>query len=280
MDYSSVHSNRNSMQNYSISKSSPINILREEQEEKSKLEKSNFDLKMKVYYLEESLKRYQDGEDMNDSQSINYRMEIDKLKLLLEDKQVDLEQRNLLLMKSKNAIEALKTEIERLRQDNEHHYELEDRFRRLKQVNEDIEKDSKNQIVHIETQLNILRKSIETKDKERLHDNDKINQLEISLQHLEHRLKNSLEDKDKLNEQYIISQNRIKKLEEDLLQEHAHVELYQIQTNESNNEKDNLKDKLRQEQIMKLKIEEEFKEKLLNMNIQYDQQILKIRYYN
>jgi len=148
--------------------------LRDEQEEKQRLEKANFDLKMKVYYLEESLKRFQDGENMSDVQTDNQKIEISKLKLQLEDKQIDLEQRNLLLIKSKNAIEALKTEIERLRNENDHHHDLEDRIRRLKQLNEDIETDYRGQITQLEQQLSAARQMVDSKTIEKATSEDKM----------------------------------------------------------------------------------------------------------
>jgi hypothetical protein len=147
--------------------------LRDEQEEKQKLEKANFDLKMKVYYLEENLKRFHDGENMNDVQTDNQKVEISKLKLQLEDKQIDLEQRNLLLIKSKNAIEALKNEIERLRNENDHHQDLEDRIRKLKLLNEDIETDYRGQIAQLEQQLGAARQLVDTKTIEKATSEDK-----------------------------------------------------------------------------------------------------------
>jgi chromosome segregation ATPase len=148
--------------------------LRDEQEDKQRLEKSNFDLKMKVYYLEESLKRYQDGEHMGDVQQEHHRIEINKLKLQLEEKHVDLEQRNLLLIKSKNAIEALKTEIGRLRTESEHQQDLEDRVKRLKQLNDDVETDYRSQVQQLEQQLNAARKALDAKDIERATNEDKL----------------------------------------------------------------------------------------------------------
>jgi DNA repair exonuclease SbcCD ATPase subunit len=150
-----------------------MNNLREEHEEKQRLEKANFDLKMKVYYLEENLKRYQDGEHADDVQGEHFKQENSKLKLKLEDKQVDLEQRNLLLIKSKNAIEALKVEIERLRAENSHQQDLEDRIRRLKQLNEDIESDYRAQIAQLEQQVQSARQLADAKEFEKVSSEDK-----------------------------------------------------------------------------------------------------------
>lgn len=151
-----------------------LSNLREEHEEKQRLEKSNFDLKMKVYYLEENLKRLQEGEHAGDVQTEHLRQENAKLKLMIEDKQVDLEQRNLLLIKSKNAIEALKVEIDRLRADNNHQQDLEDRIRRLKQLNEDIENDYRAQISQLEQQLQAARQLVDAKEIERVTSEDKV----------------------------------------------------------------------------------------------------------
>lgn len=144
-----------------------MGTLREEQEEKARLEKSNFDLKMKVYYLEESLKKMNEGVHMHDMQSEHARTEINTLKLQLEEHQVDLEQRNLLLIKSKSAIEALKAEIERLRREVAQQQELEERVRRLKQLNDDTETDYRLQIAQLESQLENTRQQLIIRETER-----------------------------------------------------------------------------------------------------------------
>jgi hypothetical protein len=105
-----------------------------EQEEKQRLEKTCFDLKMKIYYLEENLKRFQDSESRAETEQGGLKIECARMKLKLEERAVDLEQRNLLLVKSKNAIDALKTELERLRGESDAHADLEERVRGMKHV--------------------------------------------------------------------------------------------------------------------------------------------------
>jgi chromosome segregation ATPase len=148
--------------------------LREEQEEKQRLEKSNFDLKMKVYYLEESLKRFQDGEDEHDGQYESMKLERGKMKMEMEEKNIDIEQRNLLLLKSKSAIDALKMEIERLRAEGSHHTDLEERVRRLKQLNDDMESDLRGQIAALEMQLASTRNDVDSKEREKAVSEDKL----------------------------------------------------------------------------------------------------------
>lgn len=251
--------------------------LKEEYEERQKLEKNNFELKMKIYYLEESLKRYQDGEQSNDLQSVNHQIEIEKLKRQIDDKHIDLEQRNLLLMKSKNAIEALKIEVDRLRQDNEHAHDLEDRVRKLNQLNKDVENTYLEKISDMEFQLLSLRKVIENKDKERTTVEERLNNTDLSNQHLENKIRLLQDDKSSLSEQLVLSQHKVSKLEGELTQAITHADLYRIQLEECKNERDVVKEKLKQEQLMKLKIEEEYSERLNAMSKQSDTQLRLLR---
>jgi chromosome segregation ATPase len=251
--------------------------LKEEYEERQKLEKNNFELKMKIYYLEESLKRYQDGEQSNDLQSVNHQIEIEKLKRQIDDKHIDLEQRNLLLMKSKNAIEALKIEVDRLRQDNEHAHDLEDRVRKLNQLNKDVENTYLEKISDMEFQLLSQRKVIENKDKERTTVEERLTNTDLSNQHLENKLRQLQDDKSSLSEQLVLSQHKVSKLEGELTQAITHADLYRIQLEECKNERDGVKEKLKQEQLMKLKIEEEYSERLNAMSKQSDTQLRLLR---
>jgi hypothetical protein len=77
--------------------------LNDELVENKKLEKDNFDMKMKIFYLEEQLQRYQgDGmdasgvnsNDMNELSADNM-----SLRIRLEETSIELEQRNALLIK-------------------------------------------------------------------------------------------------------------------------------------------------------------------------------------
>ena len=150
-----------------------MSTLREDQEEKQKLEKENFDLKMKVYYMEENMRKMQEGEQMHDLHEEQKKGEINKLHLQNEELRVDLEQRNLLLIKSKGAIEALKAEIERLRGEIDHQHEIEDRVRRLQKLNSDIEADYKVQIAQLEAQLDGTRQMLSNKDAEKTSTEEK-----------------------------------------------------------------------------------------------------------
>ena len=180
-------------------------------------------------------------------------------------------------MKSKNAIEALKIEVDRLRQDNEHAHDLEDRVRKLSQLNKDVENTYLEKISDMEFQLLSLRKVIENKDKERTTVEERLNNTDLSNQHLENKLRQLQDDKSSLSEQLVLSQHKVSKLEGELTQTITHADLYRIQLEECKNERDGVKEKLKQEQLMKLKIEEDCSERLNAMSKQSDTQLRLLR---
>ena len=99
--------------------------LRDAEAEMTFLEKENFDLKMRVYYLEESMTggmsgaSEMDGSGRNRSRSNgrhhvssvdgDANLKISELHLGLEEKKAELEQRNMLLTKSKEMMEKMKS---------------------------------------------------------------------------------------------------------------------------------------------------------------------------
>lgn len=141
-------------------------LLRDEYEEKQRLDKQNFDLKMKVYYLEEQLKRIQDNEIRVEQSSNHHKNEISDLKLQLEEKDIELEQRNLLLLKAKAAIETLKQELDRLREEKQQQINFEERVQRLKQMNQEIEQDFKSQQMIYEHEIMTLKQKLLQKEQE------------------------------------------------------------------------------------------------------------------
>lgn len=83
--------------------------LKTEIEEKQKLEKENFDLKLKIYHLEESLRQLSSGEV--NSEVLDLQSEVTHLRHQLQEHRIDLEHRNTLLIKAKGVIETLKGEM-------------------------------------------------------------------------------------------------------------------------------------------------------------------------
>ena len=98
------------------------------------LEKENFDLKMRVYYLEESMSGGMNGGGVPNNHGRSQHSEqrqlgsgpgfdgdatlkISELQLELEEKKAELDQRNLLLVKSKEMMEKMKGEMMDIRKD-------------------------------------------------------------------------------------------------------------------------------------------------------------------
>jgi chromosome segregation ATPase len=137
-----------------------------EDDEKSWLEKSNFDLKMKVYYLEENLKKMMDSGA--ESASDELKNEIASLRLQLEERNIEVEQRNALLLKAKAAIEALKSEIGKLRDEksteNSRQEEYEFKLRQVQRQSEDAESKYRAQIDRLESQISNLQQSLSLKE--------------------------------------------------------------------------------------------------------------------
>lgn len=139
-----------------------LSTLREDVEEKQRLEKTNFDLKMKVYYLENQLQKSAEGSGPGDGDLS--RGDATSLKLQLEERNIELEQRNLLLAKAKSAIDTLKGEIKRLKADEGRNEDLEERVRRLKQANDNFEAEYRAQLAEFEAQLLVAKQSISSKE--------------------------------------------------------------------------------------------------------------------
>lgn len=115
----------------------------------------------------EHMKKLQDDEQRHVMADDALKNEMMDLKLQLEEKTIELEQRNLYMVKAKTAIDALKLEIERLKNDAERQNDLEERVRKLKQMNDDIEMDYKQQMMVLENEIQNLNQRLSLKDKEK-----------------------------------------------------------------------------------------------------------------
>lgn len=82
--------------------------VKDQDMEVQRLQKTNFNMKLRIFYLEERLAQ-RAGTDGNQAA---LEEELFQQKLLIEEKSKELEDRNLLLIKSRNAIESLQTDLE------------------------------------------------------------------------------------------------------------------------------------------------------------------------
>lgn len=126
------NNNRSGQATSSASRMSP-QVLRDQESEIARLNKQLFNMKLRVFYLEERLAKSgrQGGEDMGALMKENYDQA-----MLLDEKTAELEERNLLLIKARNAIESLQTDLEMARGGggaNGHHHQEAEAGQRLEE---------------------------------------------------------------------------------------------------------------------------------------------------
>lgn len=133
------------------------------------LEKANFDLKMKLFYLENSGGRDSSRVAMLDGGGDTFphvsRTQPTRLINILDEKSLELEQRNQLLIRAKLAIEALKQELEKLRVDSrKHSYDLEKQLRHSKLENDEISYKYHASALAFESEISKANSSIANKE--------------------------------------------------------------------------------------------------------------------
>ena len=203
-------------------------------EERQSLEKSNFELKMKVFHLEDALKRITEGES-ND------------LKAELEGKNVEIEQKNVLILKAKAAIQALKDENQRLSTEDsgngEYQRMLEEKVQAMLENEKTITLEFKRQFSMVESQFKDLKSAHAEKDEAlRLAESD-IKRLEETNSVLV-RAKEDLEkaktfsenEKDAMMNESVKMREDELNMQEQLMQAQAHIELYKKQLHELSQE--------------------------------------------
>jgi len=143
--------------------------IKQELEDRQALEKANFELKMKVIYLEDALKKY----SVDDLQSSNNDMEeISRLETLVDEKNNEIEQKNVLILKANTAIEALKAEILRIRSEESEHVayqnDLEERVKQLTDSESQIVADLNQKIFRLQNQMEEYKRNIKSESEEAL----------------------------------------------------------------------------------------------------------------
>ena len=139
--------------------------------ERLRLENANYDLKLKLHNLESNTRRgvsrIMDGIEIfpsSDKQSAVFLQQLD-------EKSVELEQRNLLLVRAKYAIEALKTELENSQQ--QAHYSDEKLIRALSD-NADINDRYNESIASFQSRMDVAENLIASKENLRSQAEDKL----------------------------------------------------------------------------------------------------------
>jgi DNA repair exonuclease SbcCD ATPase subunit len=153
--------------------------------ERQRLEKDNFDLKMKVYYLEESLRKVSTASVASPEYDTVTLSENSLCKMQLDERTAELDRRNVLLMKAKTAIDSLKTELQRLKAEEKTSSNFEERLEILRQSNDDIEVKYRTQFVEIDAELAATRESVETLQREKERTEEALADMTYSVRKLE-----------------------------------------------------------------------------------------------
>lgn len=154
--------------------SSSAIFSKDELDEKQRLEKINFEQKMRIYHLEESLKKYQDGEHRYEMSATSAKAEVHDLKLRLEEMQIEVEQRELLMVKASGVINTLKSELDRCKDSMEKQEELEKKVHGLKLSNEELAQEFRSQLNDLEAELHNTRHSLMVKEQEKSQVDDRL----------------------------------------------------------------------------------------------------------
>ena len=212
--------------------------LREEINEKDRLERENFDLKLQLHHLEDSLKRFLHSDSVP-SELEELANENTSLKLQVHQQSLQLDERNIVLAKARDAITNMKTEMERLRKVEEKSLtnspdkllvsKLEQERAMVQQDYEDRLTQKKYEIAQLKADIQAqeARLIISQKHSDDLEDNLRKSSADLITAHREREeALSQLESMDN-------ARNRAENAEEELTQLRAQVELYAMQAMEN-----------------------------------------------
>jgi chromosome segregation ATPase len=138
----------------------------EDTHEKQLLEKRIYDLKLRMVNLEEQLFLYKEKELAQQRYTNDSTSEISDLKIQLEEKNLELEERSLMLIKAKNAMEIMRKELSNHQFTAQRQNALEEKMHSLKQMNEEVEKEYKSQLFSYEQEVKNLQQKLSRKDQD------------------------------------------------------------------------------------------------------------------
>eukprot|EP00602_Paraphysomonas_sp_CaronLab_P000508 CAMPEP_0185020024 /NCGR_PEP_ID=MMETSP1103-20130426/2612_1 /TAXON_ID=36769 /ORGANISM="Paraphysomonas bandaiensis, Strain Caron Lab Isolate" /LENGTH=1277 /DNA_ID=CAMNT_0027550661 /DNA_START=67 /DNA_END=3897 /DNA_ORIENTATION=+ len=225
--------------------------LKTEIEEKQQLEKENFDLKMKVYYLENNIRQITDGVPVSEVDDL--RSENSMLRIQLEDSYADLEQRNSLLVKAKGAIEALKGELDNVK----------------------AKLDSQ---LHTEQDTSALHRTISSKNDEIYHLKQDLNECRMSLDSAREDIEKLSVERDAMLDKQRLSGMRSSELDDEIVRVRTENDMLKIEAAEHSSEVENLRERLHRAEAAKARLEEEAEERLAALTDHYEAKVEEIKY--
>ncbi|RHY33068.1 hypothetical protein DYB32_001906 [Aphanomyces invadans] len=92
-----------------------LQLIREGEMERERLQKEGFNMKLRINFLEEQLLKYKEGTAFEDE---DFESENIHLRTVIEEKVQELERRNALLVRARDAIEDLRSDLEAAKESN------------------------------------------------------------------------------------------------------------------------------------------------------------------
>ncbi|OQS07065.1 pantothenate kinase [Thraustotheca clavata] len=153
-------------------------LVRERDAERDRLMKEAFNMKLRINFLEEQLLKYKDGTGFEDE---DFESENLHLRTVIEEKVQELERRNYLLVRARDAIEVLRVDLEAAKENNRlnnstTYSQLEEAMNEVSRLEQEVQK-LEDEIQSLQTELDGM--------------NHKYNDLlrrynELDLEHTEH----------------------------------------------------------------------------------------------
>eukprot|EP01041_Mallomonas_annulata_P001964 gene1964-3814_t len=246
-----------------------------------RLEKQNFDLKLKTFYLEDRIRKTSPSTNMLGIDYDELKIENASLRLLIEEKNIELEQRNALLFKAKNAIQSLKQELARYRlrdlSERDAGPDFEPTIRNEIPLGYADDSESSQEIEKhlsiLENQANTLKSAVNTKDNMILLKDEKLLQLQKMFDN-ERALATSIKtDKDRLESVQNELHNQITSLRLELTQTGNLIQSLKSSQNKISLESERIRE---EDSKFQKRLIEDYETKIRKLQQQHNQALLAV----
>ncbi|KAG9404309.1 hypothetical protein AC1031_004521 [Aphanomyces cochlioides] len=132
-----------------------LQLIREGELERERLQKESFNMKLRINFLEEQLLKYKEGTAFEDE---DFESENVHLRTVVEEKVQELERRNFLLVRARDAIEVLRADLESAKEANR--FMASRSQDQLDEASQEIQR-LELEVMRLEEEVNRLRSELE-----------------------------------------------------------------------------------------------------------------------
>ncbi|KAH9068708.1 hypothetical protein Ae201684P_004409 [Aphanomyces euteiches] len=132
-----------------------LQLIREGELERERLQKESFNMKLRINFLEEQLLKYKEGTAFEDE---DFESENIHLRTVVEEKVQELERRNFLLVRARDAIEVLRADLESAKEANR--FMASRSQNQLDEASQEIQR-LELEVMRLEEEVNRLRSELE-----------------------------------------------------------------------------------------------------------------------